>query len=197
MSRNIAGDIESEYGPIDFKNPSIEFGYNIITLKNKKGFLEIFFLVLMIGSVFLVVYYDKLIPFSVIYIALVTVSLIYFVNRNPLAEIDFLRKEIRLTGQIPIIGRLREKFLKKPPVLAFDEIIAFENVVRRTSLPFGPRFLFSEGERRNLLVVRSFDHSPVTLAEFRFERDSRRLGELLQFYVKDRSREKAWKTSPE
>ncbi|HEV8282771.1 MAG TPA: hypothetical protein VGQ09_00600 [Chitinophagaceae bacterium] len=190
MTGNIAGEIEKKYGSILFKDPSIEFGYNIIIIKNRLPIIEkIFFFIISAGAMSVIVL-KLLLPLSLIYIVIGVTTLLYYSSSAfQRVEINFLRNEVVVQNKLPYVDKIRKKLLNKPPVIPFHEIANFENVQHKHNYFIGPNSSFgSLGERRSLLVLNSFDHSPITLAEFRFERDSRRLAELLQVYIKGRTK---------
>ena len=88
-------------------------------------------------------------------------------------KIDFLAKEIEITNRFPGINYFR-KIFRRPVSVAFHEIIEFKNYKRAPG-----RFM----PRGNVLVVKTNDHSPIKIAEFRFEKDSSGLAGLLNEYI--------------
>ena len=58
--------------------------------------------------------------------------------------------------------------------ISFQEITEFKNYKRAAG-----RFV----SRGNVLVVKTYDHSPIKIAQFQFERESVQLAQLLNQYI--------------
>jgi hypothetical protein len=175
MSRNIAGEIEKEYGDYTFKSPKIYFGYNKIEISN--GPLLIEKLLILPGIVFLVfmlLYFDFSIPpFFLIILGVLCIYVMFLLFQYKKTEIDFLNGEIKISNFWKA-AEFIDKIQNKKKLFSFAEIAGFENRVSKRGQEL----------RKNILVMVAFDHSPVNIAAFPFERESRRLGELLFRYIK-------------
>ena len=63
MSKDIAAEIENEYGEITFKDPTISFGYNKIEITYKFGlYTKIFLLLSLVPLICILIFFS--IPFQ-------------------------------------------------------------------------------------------------------------------------------------
>lgn len=178
MAVDIAGQIEKEYGLVSFSNPVIHFGFNTIEIAKKTSLYQNIFLA---GSIVTVSFFLLLInpPAILAVLMIIGWGLAVFYNYYDYFDtviINFHDKEIIFDNKFRLVNIIRRKLLRTTS-LAFNEVSHFE--VR------GSGFSIKQ-ETRTQLVAKSFDHLPLTLAAFRFERDARRLGELLQHYITDK-----------
>jgi hypothetical protein len=181
--RNIADEIEREYGSIGFKEPIIEFGYNKIEIIHKFDiYTKIFFLLSLLPLAGLFIFLDF--AFITFFMAIPFISLLIvfykYYDYFDKITIDFLNKELVIENKFSIVNAIR-RFLKKTTFIPFQEIHHF-------MIDDGkPRFMlpgrFEIDIRKTSLSVKPKFKSSIVLASFQFERDARRLGELLQFYV--------------
>jgi hypothetical protein len=173
MSKDIAADIEKRYGDIHFYYPKISFGYNFIELTGHLSFYEKinFFIPIVVACLLFFLINNS--AFAI----LVLVMYIYYLYDKILIldviKLDFLRKEIEISNNFPGINYAR-KIFKRPTLISFHEIVEFKNYKR------SPGQLTPRG---NVLVMKTYDHSPIKIAQFRFEIESRRLAELLNEHI--------------
>ena len=175
MATDIARQIEKEFGEISFTSPSIQFDFNNISITRKYNLLEKITFIPAIAFPFIILFIINP-PFIFILILFLFIILSFLINNYKdfdTISIDFSNREIIIQNKLWIVKRVREIF-KKKPAIRFEEISHFE---------FGIAKTFLDTKIKNTLVIKSFDHSPVFIASFNFERDGRRLGELLQYYV--------------
>ncbi len=98
MADNIAAFIEKEYGNIDFKSPVINFGYNVIELKERISLPEKI-LVFTSLAIFLGILSVINPPIMMALSVIIAVLLLLLYQYYPLFDriiIDFTGKEIRL-----------------------------------------------------------------------------------------------------
>ena len=173
MSRDIAAEIERQYGNIHFYYPIISFGYNSIELTGHLSFYEKinFFIPVVVACLLFF-----LINNPVLAIIFLVFHIYYLYNKVfilDVIKIDFLRKEIQISNKFPGINSAR-KIFKRPALISFHEVIEFKNY-KRSPGQFMPR--------GNVLVMKTYDHSPIKIAQFRFEIESRGLAELLNEHI--------------
>ncbi len=180
MATNIAGEIEKEYGEVSFNNPAILFGYNSIVVTEKVSLNQKISLVVSLLAGFSLLFFTKPpLTIAAIFIILWTISLFgYSYKLFDTITIDFNHKEIKLNNKFSFVDSIRKK-IGKTTVLTFNEVSHFETASGSFSFMY---------ERNSRLIIKSFDHSPLIIAAFRFERDARRLGELLQYYITGKHR---------
>ena len=181
MAADIVAQIEKEYGEITFRNPSIRFGYNKIELFRKLSITERLLILLIIIfplTLFMLISF----PVEFIFFPLVYILLIFFQYHTifDAITIDFLQKEIKIENKFHIINSIRN-LLRRPLLINFSEVAYF-------LIDDGGRwFSFTRHlhlhMRTTTLYVRTMHKSEIPLANFNFERDARRLGELLQYYI--------------
>jgi hypothetical protein len=108
---------------------------------------------------------------------------IIYIYRNYFDKItiDFISKELIVENKLPLINSIR-KLIKIATTVSFNDIAYFTTDDRKPGLIF-PRSPINEGMRKTFLFVKPKYNAPICLAIFQFERDARRLGELLQFHV--------------
>lgn len=182
--RDIAAEIEREYGPISFKEPIIEFGYNKIEIAHKIDiYTKIFFLLSLLPLVGLFIFLDfAFISFfiAIPFISLLTVFFKYYDHFDKIT-VDFLNKELAIENKLSIVNMVR-RFFKRTTLIPFQEVQHFMIDDGKPHYSFQGRS-FTMHIRKTSLFVKPKYQPPVVLASFRFEREARRLGELLQFYV--------------
>jgi hypothetical protein len=184
MSKDIAAEIENEYGEITFKDPTISFGYNKIEITYKFGlYTKIFLLLSLIPLVSILIFLPLsfggfliLIPFF--WLASLAYSYYDYFDKF---TIDFLNKELRIENKFSIVNRFRRLF-KRTTLIPFQEVQHFMIDDGKPDYGFQGRS-FTMHLRKTSLFVKPKYRLPIVLASFRFEREARRLGELLQFYV--------------
>jgi hypothetical protein len=178
MSRDIAAEIEKKYGDIQFYYPKIYFAYNSIELSGILSFLEKIYFIIPLLFIWIPIFLLDSFGFTIFFLA----GYIYYCYEKVFVldaiKIDFLRKEIQISNKFPGINLVR-KIFKKPVLISFHEITEFKTYKRMEGL-FVPR--------GNVLVVKTYDHSPIKIAQFRFERESGRLSELLNEYIVGKAR---------
>jgi len=173
MSRNIAAEIEKKYGDIQFFYPKIYFGYNSIELSGVLSFLEEIYFIIPLLFIWIPIFIMDSLGFTIFFLALYFYYCYEKVFVLDAVKIDFLRKEIQISNKFPGINLVRKVF-KRPVLISFHEVTEFKNYRRMEG-----RFV----SRGNVLVVKTYDHSPIKIAQFRFEPESGRLAELLNEYV--------------
>ena len=175
MALNIAGEIEKEYGGVSFNNPVILFGFNTIVVTEKASLNQKISIVVSLLAGFSLLFFTKpSLIIAAIFIAIWAISLFGYSHKFfDTITIDFNHKEIKLNNKFSFVDSIRKK-IGKTTVLTFNEVSHFEIASGSFS------FIY---ERNSRLIIKSFDHSPLTIAAFRFERDARRLGELLQYHI--------------
>lgn len=184
MSKDIAAEIEKEYGEITFKDPNIAFGYNKIEITYKFGLsTKIFLLLSLVPLICILIFFT--IPFKgfLIIIPLFWLpSLAYsYYDYFDTLTIDFLNKELRIENKFSILDMIRRLF-KRTTLIPFHDVQHFMIDDGKPHYGFQGRS-FSMHIRKTSLFVKPKYRPPIVLASFRFEREARRLGELLQFYV--------------
>lgn len=181
MSLDIAARIEEEYGTIAFKTPSIEFGYNKIELREKLSIVDLLIMALTVITPFILFILINF-PARFIFIPLIPVILV-FVQYHAYFDtvtIDFLQKEIRIENKFYLVNEVRRLLNRRSPI-GFSDIAYFLIDDGKNWYSFTGRLSFHM--RTTTLYVKPAYKSEIPLASFSFERDARRLGELLQFYV--------------
>lgn len=174
MSLDFASEIEKQLGEVNYKDPAIEYGYNRISLSNKKSLAEKIMLMVSLLSVFLSFFYFPALVTGLTFLASVF-NTIFFSFGLKTTEIDFLKNEVRINYRWYITQRIAQ-LIKKQTLLEFHQIANFktESTIKRSEF------------RKTKLNIMLFDTSPIVIAYFQFERDARKLAELLQFFIKKR-----------
>jgi hypothetical protein len=177
MSKDIAAEIEKQYGNIDFSYPRIYFGYNSIELRGILSELEEVYFVIPIALIWIPMFVMPRSVSTILFIFIYIVMYIYYCYEKifvlDIIKIDFLNKEIFISNRFRVINFLR-KIFRRPITISFQEIIEFKNYKRAAG-----RFV----SRGNVLVVKTYDHSPIKIAQFRFESESEQLVQLLNQYI--------------
>lgn len=173
MAVNIAGEIEKEYGRIIFDDPVIHFEYNIIKFEEKIIFDQKLYFIISLIALIIVILILKMDVLTIFFSVALLYNLYSLTASLDVVIIDFFKKEIEISNKFPPANYLR-RVLKRPSVIMFQDIIEFKNYLRLSSWI---------KERRNVLGIRNYHFTPIKIAKFRFERDARRLGELLQHYI--------------
>ena len=184
MSKDIAAEIEKEYGEITFKDPNIAFGYNKIEITHKFGlYTKIFLLLSLVPLICILIFFP--IPFQgflilIPFFWLASLAYSYYDYFDKLT-IDFLNKELRIENKFSMVNKIRRLF-KRTTFIPFQEVQHFMIDDGKPHYGFQGRS-FTMHIRKTSLSVKPKYHPHIVLASFRFEREARRLGELLQFYV--------------
>ena len=192
MSKDIAAQLEKEYGTVAFNDPIIDFGYNKIEIRSRLNtYAKIFLLLIFVPVIAITFIADFPLPGFVIMISIITLfSLFYKLHRYfDTVSIDFLNKELTIINKIGLINMVRRWFKIKTEI-PFNEIAYFTTDDGKRSymmLPL-PEVPLNLGIRKTFLYVKPKFTSAKLLASFRFEREARRLGELLQFYITGKPR---------
>jgi len=181
---DIAAEIEKEYGAITFKDPNMEFGYNKIEISyNFDLYTKIFLLLSLIPLICILVFFP--LPFQGLFIIIPffwLFSLAYtYYDYFDTNTIDFLNKELRIENKFTIVNDIRRLF-RKTTLVPFSEISYFMIDDGKPHYEFRGKS-FNMYMRKTTLFVKPKYQPALVLASFRFEREARRLGELLQFYV--------------
>jgi hypothetical protein len=187
MSKDIASQIEKEYGTIEFKHPAIDFGYNKIEIRSRFNVYNWIFLLLTFVPVIIValVIDFPLFSFFILIPVITLFSLFYKLHRYfDTVSIDFLNKELTIINKIGLINMVR-RWLKIKTEIPFIDIAYFttDDGKRNYMMIPLPEISLIRGMRKTSLYVKPKFTSAKLLASFQFEREARRLGELLQFYV--------------
>jgi hypothetical protein len=191
MSIDIADEIQKEYGPLNFTNASIKFEYNKIEITQKLTLFEkIFFILGIVANLILMAAlgFKNWYPGIMLIIIL---SILFVLNYYRIFDrivIDFSHKEIRIQNKLSLVNEIK-KIIKRKTVYEFYEVATFKtssfsSISGFNRPPYGlrvGRFLLTE--IRTYLVACPFDYSPFEIISSRFERDARRFGELLQYYI--------------
>lgn len=187
MSKDIAAQIEKEYGTIEFNHPSIDFGYNKIEIRSGFNTYAKIFLLLTFVPVIIVAFLLNF-PLDGFLILILLITLFSSFHKLhgyfDIISIDFLNKEITIINKIGLINVVR-RWLKIKTEIPFNDIAYFttdDGKRNHMMLPL-PENPFNIGMRKTSLHVKPKFTSSKLLASFRFEREARRLGELLQFYI--------------
>ena len=187
MGNDIAAEIEKKYGPPKFGDPVIKFGYNKIELQQKFNiFGKAFLILLVVFPLSFLLFYDLPAP-TLFTIAFVIANLLAFYEyhrRWDIITIDFTRKEIMIVSEVFFINIMR-KFFSARTIILFSNIAYFNTDDGKRIYYFTDRFSFSS--RRTTLYVKPGHRQEVALVNFRFGKDARRLGDLLQYYVVGRA----------
>jgi len=178
MSRDIAAEIRNKYGGIQFYYPRIYFGFNSIELSGILSFLEEIYFVIPLLFVWIPIFILDSLGFTIFYLTLYIYYCYEKIFVLDVIKIDFKRKEIQISNKFPGINLVRKVF-KRPVLISFHEVIEFKTYKRMEG-----RFV----PRGNVLVVKTNDHSPIKIAQFRFEPESGRLAELLNEYIVGKAR---------
>lgn len=173
MSGDNAAEIEKKYGNIHFYYPKISFGYNSIELTGHLTFYEKINFFILIIVVCLMFFLIKNPVLAIIFLVMYIYYLYSKVFILDVIKIDFLRKEIQISNEFPGINYAR-KIFKRPTLFSFREVIEFKNYKRYTG---------QLTPRGNVLVMKTHDHPSIKIAQFRFERESGKLAELLNEYI--------------
>ena len=180
MAINIAGEIEKEFNTTFSDIQLIDFGFNTIEIKARILFLQKLALLIGItGILGFIFFMNPPVIFIAILLAISVSSLIYnYYSLLDKITIDFTYKEISLHNKLWIITRIRE-IAGKTVTLPFTAISHFE-------VQYSKYSIFSKTQNR--LFVKSFDKAPLLIGSFEFEINARRLGELLQYHIKGKSK---------
>ncbi len=185
MSRDFAAEIKKQYGHVRFNHPIIEFGYNKIEINEKFDVYMIIFLAIGLGAI-VTLFFMVDVPFPWYFIPALFIFLlsIFYVYNNHFDKItiNFLSKELTIENRLSFINSYR-RLVKRPVLIPFSEIACFmiDHKGRDFALP--GRLLGNMYIRKTSLYVTPKYRTPILLATFQFERDARRLGESLQFYI--------------
>jgi len=188
MSKDIAAQIEKEYGTTKFNDPAIDFGYNKIEIRSRLNtYAKIFLLLIFVPVIVIVLVIDfPLLSFFILISIIITLlSLLYKLHGYfDIVLIDFLNKELTIINKIGLINMARRWFKIKTEI-PFNDIAYFttdDGKKNYMMLPL-PEISLNLGMRKTFLYVKPKFTSAKLLASFRFEREARHLGELLQFYI--------------
>jgi hypothetical protein len=175
MSSDFASEIEKQLGEIKYKNPALQFGYNIISLSNKMSLFDKIMINVSLLPVFLSFFYFPALVTGLTLLAYLF-NIIFYSFRLSTTEIDFSKNEVRISYRWYIAQRIAQ-LIKKQTILEFHQIANFntKSIIDRSEF------------RKTKLNIILFDTSPIVIAYFQFERDARKLAELLQFFIKKRS----------
>ena len=173
MAVNIANEIEKRYGEVDFFDPIITFGSDEIQFESKLTFVEELYVFIGFLALFITVFIAHSLWMTVVFGASQLYYIYELITSRNIAKIDFLNRKLHISNPIWLIDDLR-KILKRPSEISFDKIKSFKNYKRPT---------YWMKSRQNILVVKTFDHSPTEIAKFKFEKDSRTMSELLNQYI--------------
>jgi hypothetical protein len=174
MSVNFASEIEKQLGEVNYKNPAIQFGYNKISLSNKISLPDKTMMIVSALPVLLSLFYFPALITGLTFLAS-AFNIIFFSFGLKTTEIDFFKNEVRINYRWFITQRIA-KLIKKHTLLEFHQIANFRTKSSITRREF----------RKTKLNIMLYDTSPIVIAYFQFERDARKLGELLQFFIKKR-----------
>jgi hypothetical protein len=191
MSKDIAAEIQKEYGTINFNNPSILFGYNKIEITQRLTLFEKIFFILGIAAnlVFTIALdFQTWYPVIMLLIILATIFVLNYCRLFDIITIDFLSKEIRIESTVSLINKIK-RLLNRKTIFQFYEIVTFATSTFSSPSgfnrrPYGlrvGRFLLTE--RRTYLIAHPYDTPPFEIINCRFERDARRFGEFLQDHI--------------
>ena len=168
MGIDNANNIEKSYGPIDFPDPIISFGYNEIQFESKLTFVEKSYAIMGLFFVFIPILILRSPGLTIIFGAIHMYYIYELIISLDVVKIDFLNKEIQISNPNFLVNSFR-KILKRPIEISFHKIHSFKNYTRKSTWM---------KNRPNILVAKSPDHSPIKIAKFRFEKDSRTMAEL-------------------
>jgi len=189
MSKDIAAEIERQYGDITFDHPIIGFGYNKIEIKEKFDVYMIIFLAIVLGAIVTFFFWVN-VPFPWYFIPALFISIlsVFYIYNNHFDKItiDFLSKEIAIENRMPFINSYR-RLVKRPLLIPFSDIAYFITDHKGRDFVLPGRLLGNMYVRKTSLYVTPKFKTPFLLATFQFERDARRLGELLQYHIVGRS----------
>ncbi len=179
---NLAAEIQKEYGPITFKDPRIRFDQQCISVRQHMSISQMIYVALGLLSIIVVfIWFHFPISYLLLSISLPLAGIIYeYWNHFNVKEIDFAHKEIRIRNRLPFVNLIRRKMNKRSRV-PFHDISHFMTDDTRFTISL-PRAGYMK-ERRTELKVKFFDYAPLVIGSFRFEREARRLGELLQIHI--------------
>jgi hypothetical protein len=183
MANDIAAEIEKEYGEFKFTDPVITFGYNKIGFQQKLNIFGKAFLILcVLFPVTFLLFYDLPAPtIFTISFSIVNILVFYEYHRRwDVVTIDFIKKEITIVSEFFFINVVR-KFFSARTIILFGNIAYFNVDDGKRIYYFTDRLSLSM--RRTTLYVKPAHKQEIALVNFRFERDARRLGELLQYYA--------------
>jgi hypothetical protein len=171
MSLDFASEIEKQLGEVNYKDPAIEYGYNRISLSNKISLPDKTMMIVSFLPVFLSLFYFPALITGLTLLASVF-NIIFFSFGLKTTEIDFFKKEVLINYRWFITQRIA-KLIKKHTLLEFHQIATFktESFIKRGEF------------RKTKLNIMLYDTSPIVIAYFQFERDARKIGELLQFFI--------------
>lgn len=187
MSKDLAAQIEKEYGTIAFRHPAIDFGYNKIEIRSGfNSYYKIFVLLVFVCVIVVafVIDFPALGFFILIPIIALFISFYKLHRYFDIVSIDFLNKELTIINTIGLINMIR-RWLKIRTEIPFNDIAYFttDDGKRNYMMIPLPEISLIRGMRKTSLYVKPKFTSPKLLASFQFEREARRLGELLQFYI--------------
>ena len=173
MGIDNANNIEKSYGIIDFPDPIISFGYNEIQFESKLTFAEKSYAFMGLFFLFIPILIMHSLWFTIIFGFIHLYYIYELIISVDVVKIDFLNKEIKISNPNFLVTSIR-KIFKQPIEISFHKIHSFKNYTRKSN------WIKS---RPNILVAKSLDHSPIKIAKFRFEKDSRTMAELLNLYA--------------
>lgn len=185
MSKDIAVEIAKQYGDIKFDHPIIKFGYNKIEIKETFDVYMIIFLAIVLCAI-VTFFFMVNVPFPLYFIPALFIFLlsVFYVYNNHFDKItiDFLSKELTIENRMPFINSYR-KLVKRPLLIPFSDIGYFMTDHKGRDFMLPGRLLGNMYVRKTSLYVTPKFKTPILLVTFQFERDARRLGELLQYHI--------------
>lgn len=173
MAINLGNEIEKRYGQVDFFDPIITFADNEIRFESKLTFVEELYAFTGFLALFITVFIAHSLWMTIVFGTAQLYYIYELITSRNIVKIDFLKRELHIPNPIWLVDDLR-KIFKRPTEIYFHQIKSFKNYKRPT------HWMKS---RQNILIVKTFDHSPTKIARFRFERDSRTMSELLNQYI--------------
>ena len=118
MGIDNASNIEKSYGPIDFPDPIISFGYNEIQFESKLTFAEKSYAIMGLVFLFIPILIMHSLWFTIIFGSIHLYYVYELIMSGDVVKIDFLNKEIQISNPNFLVTSIR-KILKRPIEIPF------------------------------------------------------------------------------
>src|SRR5688572_23037605 len=113
MGIDNANNIRKSYGPIDFPDPIISFGYNEIQFESKLTFAEKSYAIMELFFLFIPIFILRSLGFTIFFGVIHLYYIYELLISVDVVKIDFMNKEIQISNPNFLVNYIR-KILKRP-----------------------------------------------------------------------------------
>src|SRR6187402_2197405 len=132
MGIDNANNIEKSYGPIEFHDPIISFGYNQIQFESKLTFPEKSYAIMGLFFLFIPILILQSLWFTIVFGAIHLYYIYELIISLDVVKIDFFNKEIQISNPNFLVTFIR-KIFRRPSEISFHKIHSFKNYRRKSN----------------------------------------------------------------